>query len=252
MNIQTALFGAFAAAILIAGAAHAEATAAEASAPTRQEQAPDPHRAALVLIEFQNEWLAHDGKLRFLMEDEAQFESAIEAGREALAIARNYGLPVVHVGLRFTEGYPQFRPADHGLRAAIPKVGTWLDGTPGPEFHADFAPEPGELVPEGRNGASGFAGSNLRELLNKHGIETLYLAGFALHVCVESTMREAHDLGYAPVLLEEASAAFTAQQREHVLEHVVHHFGEAVDNEAFRERAEAIALEEPREARQIP
>jgi nicotinamidase-related amidase len=214
--------------------------AANDAAPER-DGVPDRHRAALVLIEFQNEWLAEDGTLRFLMEDEAQFHSAIEAGRQALEVARRHNMPIVHVGLRFKPGYPEMRPAEHGLRAAIPRIGTWQIGTKGAEFHPDFRPLPGEFVVSGRNGASGFAGSDLDAYLKAQGIETLYLAGFALHVCVESTLREAHDRGYAPVLLQDATSAFTAQQRAHVLQDVVHHFGESVDNRTFRQRAQSIA-----------
>jgi nicotinamidase-related amidase len=200
------------------------------------EELPDRDRAALVLIEFQNEWLAEDGKLRSLMEDRAQLERAVEGGREALAAAREAGLAVVHTGLVFREGYPELRPARHGLRAAIPEAGTWIEGSRGAAFHEDFEPAAGEIVTRGRTGASGFSGSDLDERLRSLGVETVYLAGFALHVCVESTMRDAHDLGYEVVLLEDASAAFTREQREHVLEHVTHHFGEAIGNGAFRER----------------
>jgi len=202
--------------------------------------APDPDRAALVMIEFQNEWLAEDGGLRFLIEDEAEFEAAVDGGREALASAREAGMPVVHVGLRFSEGYPELRPAEHGLRAAIPRAGTWLAESEGAAFHEDFQPAAGELVPRGRNGASGFAGSDLDALLRERGIETLYLAGFALHVCVESTLREAHDLGYAAVVLEDATAAFNEEQRDYVLKHIVHHFGQAISNETFTERVAAF------------
>ncbi|MFW5653154.1 MAG: cysteine hydrolase [Planctomycetota bacterium] len=204
--------------------------------PVAEQTRPDPQRAALVLIEFQNEWVSEEGRLRFLIEDQAQFDAAVQGGREALQIARQAGLPVFHVGLRFTEGYPEFRPAAHGLRGAIPNAQTWLASTGGAAFHPDFQPLDHEIVIRGRNGASGFAGSDLHEQLQREGIETLYLAGFAMHVCVESTLREAHDRGYAAILLEDASAAFNAAQRKYVLNHIVHHFGESIDGSEFQTR----------------
>jgi nicotinamidase-related amidase len=42
---------------------------------------------------------------------------------------------------------------------------------------------------------------------------------------VESTLREAHDLGYNAYVVADACAAFERAQHEHVLAHVVHHFG---------------------------
>jgi nicotinamidase-related amidase len=68
-----------------------------------------------------------------------------------------------------------------------------------------------------------FANSNLEGLLKVNGIARLYLAGFATHVCVESTMRYAHDLGYEPITISDATAAFTREQRRHVLEDGAHH-----------------------------
>ena len=62
-----------------------------------------------------------------------------------------------------------------------------------------------------------------------------YLAGYALHVCVESTLREGHDLGYTMHVIEDATSAFTADQREHVLRDVVHHYGLHLTSDEFAE-----------------
>ena len=90
-----------------------------------------------------------------------------------------------------------------------------------------------EFVVGGRTGGSAFAGSNLDSYLRNNHIDTLYIMGYALHVCVESTLRSAHDLGYKPILIEDASAAFTPEQRQHVLNEVVHHFGKKITTQEF-------------------
>ncbi|QRK08426.1 cysteine hydrolase [Archangium violaceum] len=192
------------------------------------------NREALVLVEFQNEWLHPAGKLRGLVEDVAQLEAAIAAGKRTLEAARRQGLRVVHVPCGpFERGYPELGPGLMGLRRAIPRAGTWQKEGPGAAFAQGFEPREGELVVAGRIGASAFAHSNLDALLRAQGVTHFYLAGFALHVCIESTLRQAHDLGYAVTLLSDGCAAFTAAQREHVLAHVVHHFGEALTTPAF-------------------
>jgi biuret amidohydrolase len=113
----------------------------------------------------------------------------------------------------------------YGLRSAIPKIGSFpIDGK-GSQFVEPFAPQKGEFVVQGRIGGSAFAGSNLDTYLRNQKIDTIYLAGFALHVCVESTLRVGHDLGYNTVVLEDACSAFNQNQRKHVLDDVVHHFG---------------------------
>jgi nicotinamidase-related amidase len=190
--------------------------------------------SALVLIEFQNEWLHADGKINGFMKDRDQFEGAIDGGRRALDAARRAGLPVVHSGLRFQKGYPEFGGGSgHGLKSAIPRFGTFpIDGS-GSQFADGFEPAEGEFVAYGRTGASAFAGSNLDVWARSNQVTRLFLAGFALHVCIESTFRAGHDLGYDMIILEDATAAFTPEQRAHVLDHVVHHYGERMMVESF-------------------
>ncbi len=189
--------------------------------------------AALVMIEFQREWLDEsNGKLDFLMKDRAQFKASVEGARKALAAARGKGVKVIHVPCLFKPGYPEVGGGlEAGLFKAIPKSGTWI--TPMRDFQPGFEPRAGEFVVEGRIGASAFAHSNLDMYCRSNGINELYLAGYAMHVCVESTMRHGHDLGYTCRLLEDASSAFTAEQRKHVIEHVVHHYGTHLNVDAF-------------------
>jgi Isochorismatase family len=57
--------------------------------------------SALILIEFQREWLDEDGKLFFLMQDQEQFQSAIQAAKQLLEAARQSEIKIVHCGLSF-------------------------------------------------------------------------------------------------------------------------------------------------------
>ena len=61
--------------------------------------------------------------------------------------------------------------------------------------------------------------------------------GYAVHTCVESTLRIAHDLGYKAILIEDACSAFTAEQRHHVLNEVMHHFGKKITTQEFIEKS---------------
>lgn len=194
-----------------------------------------PARTALIMIEFVNEWLGPEAGLDFLMEDREQFAASREAGRQALEIARAHDLRVVHATLRLSDDYREFGEAHFGLRAAIPAVGTWRESDDGWRFAEGFTPQTDEFVVDGRTGASAFAGGNLAAYLRAQGITQLILAGYALHVCVESTLRDAHDRGYTTLVLEEATAAFTAAQRQHVLDHVIHHYGARLTVDNFRD-----------------
>jgi nicotinamidase-related amidase len=184
----------------------------------------DLSRTALVMIEFQREWLSSDGKLGDMMKDHNQFEQAIDGGRRVLQTARQAHLTVAHVGYTFSPDYTELANPEIGMEAAIVQLGTFVGR--GAEFADDFAPQRGEFVASGRIGVSAFAGSNLDAFLRRKGIDTLLLAGFALQACVESTARNAKDLGYKVYLVEDAVSAFTTAQRNYILEQVIWMFGQ--------------------------
>ncbi|EGB15986.1 isochorismatase hydrolase [Pseudodesulfovibrio mercurii] len=188
----------------------------------------DKERSALVFIEFQNEWLSDEGILqRRVIKDLDAFRDAVRTGARIIESARSNGWTVVHAGLdlRDDPDYLLFNGGRDvlGLRGAIPRAGTWRDK--GVERPAPFAPLRGEFVVAGRSGASVLKNSTLDPFLRNRRIDTLFLMGFATHVCVESSLREAHDMGYNAYLVEDACAAFERAQHEHVRKHVVHHFG---------------------------
>ncbi len=192
-------------------------------------------RSAIVLIEFQREWLDPvEGGLGRLMQDQNQFAESQHLASQALEAARTARMHIIHVPCLFEPGYPELGGGRHfhlGMFAAIPKAGTWIGK--GRAFATGFEPRSGEFVASGRIGASAFSHSNLDAFLRNNGITSLFLAGYALHVCVESTLRAAHDLGYEATVLEDACAAFSQAQRQHVLEEVVHHFGARMTVSAF-------------------
>ncbi|MDO5607340.1 MAG: cysteine hydrolase [Capnocytophaga sp.] len=193
-------------------------------------------KSALVLIETQNEWMHPDGKLyKMLVTDKQMMQASIKNIEKAVAFARKNGIEVIHVGLCFEEGYPELANGKSGLRKAIPEAGTFPKDGFGAQFYETVKPIQNEFVVTGRVGASGFTGSNLDAYLRNNKIETLYLAGYATHVCVESTLRDAHDKGYDTHLISDATSAFNQTQQKYVLEEIVHHFGRHLTTKAFLE-----------------
>ncbi|MBS5979280.1 isochorismatase family protein [Dysgonomonas sp. Marseille-Q5470] len=190
-------------------------------------------KSALILIETQNEWMHPDGLLYKRFESKEMFDKSVQNLESVLAYARKTGMPVIHCGLRFQKGHPELANGKTGLREAISCFETFPDSNFRSDFYETLIPIEGEFITSGRTGSSGFAGSNLDIFLRHNNIETLYLVGYATNVCVESTFREAHDKGYYPVMIHDACATFDNQQQEHVLKHIVHHYGEAIDTDYF-------------------
>jgi nicotinamidase-related amidase len=175
-----------------------------------------------------------EGKLnKALVKDKEMMQTSIGNIEKALGYARKHNIEVIHVGLRFEKGYPELANGKSGLRKAIPNAGTFPINGFGSQFYETVKPIEGEFVVTGRVGASAFTGSNLDIYLRNNKIENLYLVGYATHVCVESTLRDAHDRGYNTFLISDASSAFNRMQQEYVLSEIVHHFGEHLTIKEF-------------------
>ncbi len=197
-------------------------------------QAQTKEKSVLILIETQNEWMHKDGKLyKALVKDKEMMHNSIANIEKALDYARKNNIEVIHVGLRFEKGYPELANGKSGLRRAIPNAGTFPINEFGSQFYETVRPIAGEFVVTGRVGASGFTGSNLDVYLRNNKIENLYLVGYATHVCVESTLRDAHEKGYNTFLISDGTSAFNRMQQDYVLSEVVHHFGEHLTTKEF-------------------
>lgn len=198
-------------------------------------------RAALILVEFQGEWLDADAPLRRnLVEDQTAFDAAIATAADLVQVARRHHFPIVHAGLDL-RGDPRYAlfgggAGKAGLAGAIPQAGTWTGERTA--FREPFVPGRGEFASIGRSGGSVLKHSTLDPYLRHNDIRTLFFCGFATHVCVESSLREAHDMGLDGWIVADACAAFSRAQHDHVIEHVVHHFGRATD---ARQLCDAIA-----------
>lgn len=190
--------------------------------------------SALILIETQNEWMHHEGKLyKALAEDKEMMQTSVLNIEKIVNFARTNNIKIIHVGLRFEKGYPELANGKSGLRKAIPNAGTFPINEFGSQFFESVKPIEGEFVVTGRVGASGFTGSNLDAYLRNNKIENLYLAGYATHVCVESTLRDAHDKGYNTLIISDATSAFNRNQQTYFLNEIVHHFGEHLTSSKF-------------------
>jgi nicotinamidase-related amidase len=138
---------------------------------------------ALVIIDIQNDYFPGGA-----MELEGA-DAAVARAAQALGRFRKDQLPIVHVR------HLSVRP---GSTFFIP-------GTRGAEIHAAVAPKPGETVIE-KNFPNSFRATGLQKHLENAGVKNLVVAGMMTHMCVDATVRQAADLGYAVTLLGDACA----------------------------------------------
>ena len=76
------------------------------------------------------------------------------------------------------------------------------------EILEELAPEPNELVCSKTSGSS-FSGTTLDYVLKNMGIDTLIMTDVMTSGCVESSARDAKDLGYGVVFVQDSCASWT-------------------------------------------
>lgn len=77
--------------------------------------------------------------------------------------------------------------------------------TPGAEIYAGLAPVAGEAVII-KHFPNSFRETELREVLQRDGVEQLVIAGAMSHLCIDATTRAAFDLGWQCLVAEDACA----------------------------------------------
>lgn len=79
----------------------------------------------------------------------------------------------------------------------------FLPGTDGIEIHKEIKPLNNEKVVI-KNYPNSFYNTDLKEILQKDLIDELIVCGMMTHMCIDTTVRAARDLGYKNILVSDA------------------------------------------------
>ncbi|AND15793.1 cysteine hydrolase family protein [Rathayibacter tritici] len=158
------------------------------------------------MLDFINEIVHEDGKYgREGYADQVSAREVLENAAAGLARARELNIPVIHVVVGFSEGYPEWpseSPVFSGARADERLLlGSW--GTRLHDRVANIRSEP--VVVKHR--ISPFYGTALEVLLRSLAVKTLLLAGVATDMVVLAAAKDGHDRGFQVQVLEDATAA---------------------------------------------
>lgn len=140
-------------------------------------------KTALLMIDVQNDYFP-GGRM--------ELHNSVEAAECITALLeffRGDSLPVIHI--------------QH--LSVRPGATFFLPGTPGAEFYSATAPVPGERIMV-KNFPNSFRGTGLDEYLKSQDISRLVVAGMMTHLCVDTTVRAAFDLGYEVLLCGDCCA----------------------------------------------
>jgi nicotinamidase-related amidase len=206
------------------------------------EFAFDPTTTALLMIDFQRDFVDPGGFGEALGNDVSLLRRAVPPAQRVLQAARKQGLFVIHT----REGHrpdladcPPSKKARGRLATGIGDPGPMgrilVRGEYGHDLVKELQPLPGEPVVD-KPGKGAFYATDLDTILKNRGVRQLVVCGVTTEVCVHTTVREANDRGYDCLVLEDCVASYFPEFQEAALKMVKAQggiFGWVADSQRF-------------------
>lgn len=174
----------------------------------------DPATTAVVLIEYQNDFTTEGGALHGAVAEVMGATDMLAKTQAVVSAARGAGATIMHAPITFVAGYHEISSHPYGILKGVVDGNAFVKDSWGAAIVDDLAPQPGDIVIEGKRGLDTFASTNLDFILRSKGITTIVLGGFLTNCCVESTMRTGYENGYRVVTLTDCTAATSTAEHE--------------------------------------
>jgi len=182
---------------------------------------------AVLLIEFQNEFCRPDGKLNGIVKDEIARLNTIGNAVKLAKEARAKGALIIHSPFVMDASWVDTHCMS-GIVKGAKDGGAFTPGAWGTELIDELKPQPGDVVLTGKRALSGFAHTELKQILDQHKIKNVVCAGFLANVCVEATARSAYDLGFHVTVARNAVASGAKTTQDYVDKEIYPILGQAL------------------------
>jgi ureidoacrylate peracid hydrolase len=190
---------------------------------------------ALIVIDVQNGFVSKGGSYNLLGMDTSQYERIIPRIKDLITNCRNAAIPVFYTqAVRESSGIDLLTRTHQILPKAreerIMKKPICVRGTWDAEIVDDIKPlSDDHIVIKRRDSA--FHDTEIGVWLRSLGVDTLIFCGIDTSICVETSLREAFNIGYDVVLISDATASSNHKHYESTLENVKGYYGLVMDLE---------------------
>ncbi|MGN0328365.1 MAG: isochorismatase family protein [Lachnospira sp.] len=186
-----------------------------------------PENTALMIIDMQIDFLREGGWIASKGSDVSRCNAIVPKIRNLLKEARKTeGLTIIHTREGHRADLSDI-PANKLYRSRRTGAGIGDEGPLGRflirgskcwDIVPELYPEEGEIIID-KCGKGSFVATDLEQILRVRGIKNIILTGVTTECCVHTTMRDANDLGFECVLLEDCTQATTEENYNYHINH---------------------------------
>ncbi|MDQ6999476.1 MAG: isochorismatase family cysteine hydrolase [Mariprofundus sp.] len=193
----------------------------------------NPENTALILIGYQNDYFEADGILHGVIESDAK--AVLANTLEMLNALADSKLTIISTPILFTDDYQELdQPV--GILKTIKDVGAFKRSSYGGETIAELKSFGDRIIEvPGKRGLNAFARTELENVLRKHGIQHVVLAGVVTSICIDSTGRSAHERGFSVYVLRDATCGRTDMEQDFYCENIFPLYANVLDHHALIE-----------------
>jgi ureidoacrylate peracid hydrolase len=190
----------------------------------------------LLVVDMQNGFVSEGGSYDLLGMNTKEYRKIIPKTKELIDFCRTNLIPVFFTeairepsGIDLLTRVHRLLPVTREERLKVPICvrGTWDAKT-----IDEIRPEDSDYVVIKRRD-SAFQDTELRVWLQSEGINTLIICGVDTSICVETSLRDAFNIGYDVILISDATASGISKHYETTLERVRDYYGLVMTVERF-------------------
>jgi ureidoacrylate peracid hydrolase len=190
----------------------------------------------LIVVDMQNGFVAKGGSYDKLGMNTPAYREVIPKIKDLKSLCKSYGMPVFHTeAVREASGVDLLvkvhtllpKAREERMKVPITVRGTW-DAQTVDELKPT---EEDYLIIKRRDSA--FVDTELRMWLQSLGINVLVFSGVDTSICVETSIRDAFNLGYDIILISDATASGIKSHYETTLTRVSDYYGLQMSYDRF-------------------
>lgn len=192
---------------------------------------------ALIVIDVQNGFVSKGGSYDLLGMDTTNYRAVIPKIRQLIQICRDFCLPIFYTqAVRESSGIDLLTKTHKILPKSreerIKKRPICVRGSWDADIVDDIKPTQADHIVLKRRD-SAFHDTEIAVWLRSLSVNTIIFCGIDTSICVETSLRDAFNIGYDIVLISDATASSNEKHYESTLENVRGYYGLVMDLSEF-------------------